>query len=90
MITLPACPRLTDNVSLCSDEYPPYIAYPSKGKVYLTNPVGIEIVRLCNGANDVETIMGQMSSRYVDVAPTTIQSDTRKFLEDLVSCGLLL
>jgi coenzyme PQQ biosynthesis protein PqqD len=84
-----AKPRLSPKVRLRFDRRTgrDILLYPETGLDL--NKSAMEIARLCTGEWTIDDIVHHLTQIYVDVPPSEITREVRKFLDTLAARGLL-
>jgi coenzyme PQQ biosynthesis protein PqqD len=63
------------------------LLYPERGLAL--NATAASILKLCDGARTIETIVGELHREYVDRSDDDVRHEVFDFLEELLKRGLL-
>ncbi|MDI3495968.1 MAG: hypothetical protein PWQ72_2095 [Pseudothermotoga sp.] len=82
-------PRLKSDCRLLVEGNHGYIYDGSSGNVYVLNALGMYIISLCNGENDIEDIINNICERFNNISPISIKSDVEKFITKSANIGVI-
>lgn len=84
MIDDSSIPKLANGIELLSEDNQYYLYHIPDNKVLLLeNQVSVDIIKLCNGANPVNSIVIELNNTYSNGSETEIKSDLIEMLNTL-------
>ncbi len=84
MIDDSSIPKLANGIELLYEDNQFYLYHiPDNKVVLLENLVSVDIIKLCNGENSINSIVGELNNMYSNVTETEIKSDLIEMLNTL-------
>jgi hypothetical protein len=76
--------KIKKNIALSDSGF---VFDPSSGDSFSTNPIGLEIIKLCKEGKSIENIKNELLSKYM-TDETTLEKDIYDFFQMLVKLNV--
>ena len=82
-------PKLPKGVRLHHDETRAQWLLMGPERLFKLDPIALEILRRCDGATDLATMIGDLARQF-EADAATVDKDVRAFLGELVARGMVV